>query len=175
MGPECLRASVSAHAASTQHLDKNVPATEQYNPSTNTMFPFDAERTVELFLGLYAVLVNLAYASFDAFSFSPQQVRTHDIDCFGLNMDPVVLDLVKNLPYLRGRYGFTIAPGMKSDDLINDFCYAQHPIEWQQGGGMNMWRGGVCVWTDGQDGWASGWLILDTRKGMLVNVIIFLP
>lgn len=131
------------------------------------MYPFNAEKTVELFFELYAVLVNLAYIPFDTLSFPPHQLPPSDVARWGPTMDPVVLDLVKNLPYLKGRYGFTIAPGTVSKDLSMELVYAQHPMEWADGEYEYVERWSLCL-TDGQDGWGSGWLILDTRKGSLV-------
>lgn len=139
------------------------------------MYPFDAEKTVELFLELYAVLVNLAYIPFSAISFQPHEIFSHHLARFAANgkMDPVALDLIKNLPYLKGQYGYTIAPGTKSKDLIYDFGYAHHPMAWYEGDDEYVERWSLCL-TDGFDGWASGWLILDTRKGSLVLFIFSL-
>ncbi|KUJ14890.1 uncharacterized protein LY89DRAFT_686501 [Mollisia scopiformis] len=139
------------------------------------MQPFDAERTVELFFKLYAVLVNLAYIPFETISFPPHELHPNDLARWGSNMDPVALDLVKKLPYLKTapffQAGFTIAPGTISKDfskdLSKDLSYAQHPLDWYEGDHEYVERWSLCL-TNGFDEWASGWLILDTRKGSLV-------
>lgn len=142
-------------------------ATKTTNPSTNTMYPFNAEKAVELFFELYAVLVNLAYIPFDDLSFPPHQLPPSRVARLGPTIDPIVLDLVKNLPYLKGRHGSTVAPGTVSKDLSLDLYYALHPMEWADGEYEYVERWSLCL-TDGQDGWCSGWLILDIMKGSLV-------
>lgn len=58
-----------------------------------------------------------------------------------------------------------IAPGTKSKDLSVDFGYAQHPMKWAENDDY-IERLSSCL-TDREDGWASGWLVLNTRKGSL--------
>jgi hypothetical protein len=85
-------------------------------------------------------------------------------------MDPVAFDLIQRLLYIRGIYDaylVTIGPGTKSVDLAYSLHYAQNPMDLigedadEAGEYVEKWS--VCL-TNGQTGWNSGWLALDTRK-----------
>lgn len=92
------------------------------------MQPFDTRVVIDLFLKLYTVLVNLSYIPAAALSLPPHTFPEREIQRFAADMDPVALDLVQRLPYLRGLtvIQLLLALGAK----ISYTNWALHRIRW---------------------------------------------
>jgi hypothetical protein len=124
---------------------------------------------VDLFLELYSVLVNLSYLDPAHLSLPPRAIPESRVQRFAADMDPVALDLIQRLPYIKGLYPIMIAPGTKSKNLAYDLGYSQDPMDLDDKESDYVEKWCICL-TDGLDEWASSWLVLDTRKSKLVHI-----
>jgi hypothetical protein len=124
---------------------------------------FNTQVIADLFLELYSVLIGLSYLDPACLSLPPHAIPESRVQRFAAEMDPVALDLIQRLPYIKGLYPIMIAPGTKSKNLAYDLGHAQDPMELDGTEGDYVEKWSVCL-TDGLDEWTSGWLVLDTRK-----------
>jgi hypothetical protein len=137
------------------------------------MQPFDAQLVVDLMFEFYNTLFKFPFfLPSSSLILPPHQYSEQVIQKYAPDMDPVVLDLVKRLPYLRNTHisgGQNIGPGMQSFDLRgHGIGYAQDPLDLNDHGlkeeaGLYVEPWSVTL-TDGTYG---RYMVLNTRIGTL--------
>jgi hypothetical protein len=144
---------------------------------TLRMQPFNAQLVVNLLLEFYTTLIDLSYLSPSTLILPPHTISEQEVQRFIPTMDPVVLDLIKRLPYLKNvplTGGQEIGPGIRSHNLLAHLWFAQNPMEMdgdakgEAGDYIEPWS---IVLTDGYQG---TYMVLNTRTGEFKDGSVYL-
>jgi hypothetical protein len=95
------------------------------------MQPFDTQVVVDLSVELYSVLINLSYISAATLILPAHRIPETEIQRFAADMEPLVLDLIQRLPYIKDLYRCTVMQVLLG--LLAKILYSTsglHRIRW---------------------------------------------
>jgi hypothetical protein len=146
----------------------------QNSPSAKMQLPpFSPQTIADLLLELYTLLIRLSYLDPARLLLPPHPIPATALATWSSKMDPVALDLIQRLPYVRGLCPVMLAPGTKSKNVAFHLDQAQDPMELGEGAEEYVEKWCVCL-TDGREEARAGWWVLNTRMSEFFYFFIFI-